>query len=556
MMPSTREPGHDLLTMADAAVRAMDGLLADAVGKLRGRMTVQGRVVARLFDREQRATHGLAWLATYVEAIRQLAGYADRISANGNLGEIEELILRIGFGEYLAQIFGGIPMNQSEIARLADIGLTRNDVSARMTDFVEALIASGNTAQRRARLVELLRAQHDCTGGTPGLDDTLESIRDEMRKFAVSEVVQQAQRWHLSDGYIPLETIAHMAELGVFGLSIPEEFGGMGLGKQAMCVVSEELSRGYLGVGSLGTRSEIAADLILHHGTEEQKRHWLPLIAEGEALPTVAFSEPASGSDLASVRTRAVRAGDSYNIHGSKTWITHAARADLIVLLARTSPRDESYRGLSILLAEKPRGSDGEPFPAAGLAGSEIPMVGYRGMKQFELSFDAFQVPASGLLGGVEGTGFKQAMLAFETARIQTAARAVGVAQSALDQAMDYSGRRQQFGRAIIDFPRIADKIAMMATEIALARQLTYFAARQKDAGEGSDVLAAMAKLLAARVAWSAADASVQVHGAYGVATESPVSRLLADARVLGIMEGSAEILAQLVARRLLETSH
>jgi (2S)-methylsuccinyl-CoA dehydrogenase len=537
--------------MADAAVWAMEGL--HAVAKLRGRLTVEGRVVARLFDREQRATHGLAWLATYVEALRQLAAYADRISATGHLGEIEELILRIGFGEYLAQIFGGIPMSQGEIARLADMGLTRNDVSARMTDFVEALIASGNTAQRRARLIELLRAQHDCTPGTPGLDDTLESIRDEMRKFAVSEVVQQAQRWHLSDGYIPLEIVAQMAELGVFGLTIPEEFGGMGLGNQAMCVVSEELSRGYIGVGSLGTRSEIAADLILHHGTEEQKRHLLPRIAAGEALPTVAFTEPASGSDLASIRTRAVRAGDSYMIHGSKTWITHAARADLIVLLARTSPRDESYRGLSILLSEKPRGSDEQPFPVVGLAGSEIPMIGYRGMKQFELTFDGFQVPASGLLGGVEGTGFKQVMRAFETARIQTAARAVGVAQSALDQAMGYSARRQQFGTAIISFPRIADKIAMMATEIAIARQLTYFAARKKDSGERSDVHAAMAKLLAARIAWSAADASVQVHGANGVATEFPVSRILADARVFGILEGSAEILAQMVARRLLE---
>jgi (2S)-methylsuccinyl-CoA dehydrogenase len=553
MMPSTRAPGHDLLTMTDGAVAAMEGLLADAVAKLRERLTVEGRVVARLFDREQRATHGLAWLATYVEAIRQLAAYAGRLSDAGQLGEIEELIVRIGFGEYLAQIFGGIPMSQSEIARLADMGLNRNDVSGRMTAFVEALIASGNTAQRRTRLVELLRAQHDGTPGAPGLDDTLESIRDEMRRFAVSEVVQQAQRWHLSNGYIPAEVIAHMAELGVFRLTIPEEFGGMGLGKQAMCVISEELSRGYIGVGSLGTGSEIAADLLINHGTEEQKREWLPRIAAGEVLPAVAFSEPASGSDLASIRTRAVRAGDGYKLHGSKAWITHAARADLLVLLVRTNSREESYRGLSILLAEKPRGRDERPFPVAGLTGIESPMVGYRGMKQFELAFDGFQVPSSGLLGGVEGTGFKQAMQCFESARIQTAARAVGVAQSALDQAMGYSSQRRQFGAPIIGFPRIADKVAMMAVEIAMARQLTYSAARKKDSGERSDLEAAMAKLLAARVAWSAADAAVQVHGANGVTAEFPVSRILADARVLGILEGSAEILAQVVARRLLE---
>ena len=553
MMRSTREPGHDLLTMADGAVGAIDGLLADAIAKLRGRVTVDGRIVARLFEREQRATHGLAWLATYVEALRQLAAYADRISMTGHLGEIEQLVVRIGFGEYLAQIFGGIPMSQGEIARLADMGLTRSDVSARMTAFVEALIASGNTAQRRARLVELLLAQSDSTPGTAGLDDTLESIHDEMRKFTITAVSPQAQRWHLSNGYIPLEIIADLAEIGVFGLTIPEEFGGMGLGKEAMCVVSEELSRGYIGVGSLGTRTEIAADLILRHGTEEQKRQWLPKIASGEALPAVAFTEPNSGSDLGSIRTRAAAAGDFYRVSGSKSWITHAARADLMLILVRTSQREMDHRGLSILLAEKPRGSEDRPFPVSGLTGSEIPVIGYRGMKQYELTFDGFHVPVSGLLGGIEGVGFKQAMLTFESARIQTAARAVGVAQSALDQAVGYSGQRQQFGTAIIGFPRIADKIAMMATEIAIARQLTYFAARKKDSGERSDMQAAMAKLLAARVAWAAADTAVQVHGANGVAVEFQVSRILVDARVLSILEGSAEILAQLVARRLLE---
>lgn len=555
MTPSNRTPGHDLLAMTAGAVTAMEALLADAVAKVRGRVAVEGRVVARLFDREQRAAHGLAWLATYVEAIRQLDAYAERLSAAGHLGELEELIVRIGIGEYLAQIFGGISMSQSEIVRLADLGLARDDVSPRMTAFVEALIASGNTAQRRARLVELIRARHDSGHGVPGVDDTLDSIREEMRKFAVSEVVQQAQRWHLSNSYIPLDVVAHMAELGVFGLTIPEQFGGMGLGKQAVCVVSEELSRGYIGVGSLGTRSEIATELILHHGTEEQKRHWLPKIAAGEVLPTAAFTEPNSGSDLGSIRTRAVSDGDVYKVRGSKAWITHAARADLMLLLVRTNPKETDHHGLSILLAEKPRGTDEKPFPVAGISGSEIPVIGYRGMKEYELAFDGFRVPVSGLLGGVEGVGFKQLMRTFESVRIQTAARAVGVAQSALDQAIGYSEQRQQFGAPIIGFPRVADKIAMMATEIATARQLTYFAARKKDSGARCDVEAAMAKLLAARVAWSAADASVQVHGGNGVASEFPISRILCDARVLGILEGSAEILAQIVARRLVEGS-
>jgi (2S)-methylsuccinyl-CoA dehydrogenase len=556
MPRSSPEAGHDLIAMAGGAVGAVEALLADAIARIRRRVAVDGRIVARLFDREQRATHGLAWLATYVEAIRQLAAYAEQIHSAGNLGEIEELVVRVGLGEYLAQIFGGIPMNQGEIVRPADLGLSRADLAPRMTAFVEALIASGNTPQRRARLVELLRAQRDATTGMSGLDDdTLESIRDEMRKFTISEVIQEAQRWHLSNSYVPIEIIAHMAELGVFGLTIPEEFGGMGLGKLAMCVVSEELSRGYIGVGSLGTRAEIAAELILHHGSQEQKRRWLPKIADGIVLPAAAFSETNSGSDLASIRTRAVREGDVYKVRGSKAWITHAARADLLLLLVRTNPNESGHRGISILLAEKPRGAEHSPFPAPGISGSEIPVLGYRGMKEFEIVFDDFEVPASGLLGGIEGIGFKQLMQMFETARIQTAARAVGVGQSAMDQAIGYSGQRTQFGAPIADFPRIADKIAVMAAEIAIARQLTYFAARKKDSGARSDTEAAMAKLLAARVAWAAADNAVQIHGGNGVALEFPISRILCDARILNILEGSAEILAQVIGRRLLDGS-
>jgi (2S)-methylsuccinyl-CoA dehydrogenase len=445
-------------------------------------------------------------------------------------------------------------MSQSEIARLADMGLTRNDVSARMTPYVEALIASGNTAQRRARLVELLRAQHDFSPGTPGLDDTLESIHDEMRKFVVSEVIEQVQRGHLSGSTIPPDVIAHMTDLGVFGLTIPEEYLGMGLGKQGMCVVAEELSRGNLGVGSLAVGSDIAADLVLHHGTEQQRRRWLTKIARGQVLAAVAFAESDNGSDLASVRTRAVLSGDSYSVSGSKTWVADAARVDLLLLLVRTNPKDESHHGLSILLAEKPRGQEERPFSVPGLSGVEMPGTGYRGLKQYDVTFDGFQVPASGVIGGVEGTGFEQAMHALESARIQTAARSVGVAQSALDQAAGYAAKRIQSGAQIE--ARVADKIAMMATEIAVARQLTYAAARRRDADIRADAPAAMAKLLAARVAWAAADMAAQMHGANGVAAESPVSRALADARVLSVLDGSSELLAQTVARHLLEAAN
>jgi len=549
----TASADPELVELAREACAALDALLGDATAKVRERVVVEGNLVGRLFDREQRATHGLAWFATYVEAVRQLAAYAARMAGDGTLGEVEDLLIRIGLGEYLAQIVGGIPISQGEVVRPSDLGLSSMQVTARISPVIEGLIAGGNTAERRARLIELIRSGHGATVGICGLDETLESIREEMRKFADSEVIGHAQGWHRTNSYIPLEIIAQMSELGVFGLTIPEEFGGLGLGKESMCVVSEELSRGYIGVGSLGTRSEIAAELILGSGTSAQKQKWLPKIASGEVLPTAVFTEPNTGSDLASIKTRAVREGDVYKVYGNKTWITHPVRADLMTLLVRTNPKEAGHRGLSMLLAEKPRGDDKNPFPAEGMSGTEIEVLGYRGMKEYEIAFDGFEVKAENLLGGVEGLGFKQLMQTFESARIQTAARAVGVAQSAMEQALDYAQNRVQFGGPIVGFPRVADKIAMMAVEIMIARQLTYFAAREKDSGRRCDLEAGMAKLLAARVAWAAADNAVQVHGGNGFALEFPVSRILCDARILNIFEGAAEIQAQVIARRLLD---
>jgi (2S)-methylsuccinyl-CoA dehydrogenase len=545
-----REAGAKLVALSRDAARAVETLLVEAKAAVRQRVTeAEGQ-----FDREQRATHGLAWLATYVEALRQLAAYAERMHDGGSLGEIEELIVQIGVGEYLAQVLGGIPMSQGEIVRPSDLGLSAMVVVERLAGPIEDLMA-GNV-ERRARLVELMLQHNDATIGDCGLDETLGSIREEMRKFADSEVKPSANDWHLRNDYIPLEVIAQMSELGVFGLTISDDYGGLGLGKESMCVVSEELSRGYIGVGSLGTRSEIAAELILGGGTDEQKQKWLPGIASGEVLPTAVFTEPNTGSDLASIKTRAVREGDVYKVYGNKTWITHPVRADVMTLLVRTNPKEAGHRGLSMFLAEKPRGTDENPFPAIGMSGSEIEVLGYRGMKEYEIGFDGFEVKAENLLGGAEGLGFKQLMATFESARIQTAARAIGVAQAAMEQALEYAQQRQQFGGPIIKFPRVADKIAMMAVEIMIARQLTYYAARQKDSGRRCDLEAGMAKLLAARVAWAAADNAVQIHGGNGFALEFPVSRILCDARILNIFEGAAEIQAQVIARRLLDGSN
>jgi (2S)-methylsuccinyl-CoA dehydrogenase len=540
--------------IAAEGVASVEALLAQAIASVRARVSEGGRLNAALIEREQRAVHGLAWLATYVEALRQLNAYALRMRAEGRFGDVETMLTEIGLGEYCAQIFGGIPMSQGEILRLADFGLNETQIAQYRSGAVALLIETGDTSDNRRTLVELIeRSGNGATIGDPGLDDTFEAIRAEMRRFADAEVIPHAQDWHRANAYIPMAIIEGLSALGVFGLTIPEEFGGMGLGKVAMCVVSEELSRGYIGVGSLGTRSEIAAELILVGGTPEQKQDLLPKIASGEILPTAVFTEPNTGSDLASLRTRAIREGDTYKITGAKTWITHPVRADLMTLLARTNAHEPGYKGLSMFLARKPRGSDAEPFPAAGMSGGEIEVLGYRGMKEYEIAFDGFEVPADALLGGEEGQGFKQLMATFESARIQTAARAVGVAQSAMELALRYSRERVQFGKPLLAFPRVADKIAMMAVEVHIARQLAYFAARAKDAGRRCDMEAGMAKLLAARVAWAAADNGLQIHGGNGFALEYPISRILCDARILNIFEGAAEIQAQVIARRLLE---
>ncbi len=544
-----------LLSRCDEAVLAAEGLLAAAKDNVRQLVSEDGKTNAAALDREQRASHGLAWFATYVEALRQMARWARALDAQKRFGEIEQQILEAAFGEYLAQLAGGIAMSQNEIARPGDLGLGDDEIAAFRTTAVSELIALGTRRETRAAIAEHLDAHAGAMAfGDPGLDETMGMVREQFFRFAQDKVAPLAHGWHLRDELIPLGIISQMSELGVFGLTIPEEFGGAGLSKTAMCVVSEELSRGYIGVGSLGTRSEIAAELILNGGTKEQREHWLPLFASGAKLPTAVFTEPDTGSDLGSLRTRAVRDGDSYKISGNKTWITHAARADVMTLLARTDPGTSDHRGLSMFLAEKKRGSDAEPFPTHGMSGGEIKVLGYRGMKEYEIGFDGFEVPAANLLGQVENQGFKQLMQTFESARIQTAARAVGVAMNALDLGLAYARERRQFGRAIFGFPRVRDKLAMMAVEIAISRQLAYFAAREKDAGRRCDLEAGMAKLLAARVAWAAADNALQIHGGNGFALEYPISRVLCDARILNIFEGAAEIQAQVIARRLLDS--
>ena len=537
----------ELSALIDETCRWADSYQADVTDSVRTLLSVGGRIDRTAFDRHQHEVHGLAWVATYAQTFRQVAAWRERQSSAGRFGDAEELLLRLLFCEYSAQLVGGLPMNQGETVRPADFGLS---LSAHIADLWRARVGQSD----KTALADLVAAsQGRASVEDAGLDETMTMIRDQFSAFAAEKVTPFAHGWHLRDELIPLELVKELGELGVFGLTIPETFGGSGLGKMAMCVVSEVLSRGYIGVGSLGTRSEIAAELILTGGTDEQKAHWLPKIASAEILPTAVFTEPNTGSDLGSLRTRAALTGETYVVSGAKTWITHAARADLMTLLVRTDPDTTDYRGLSMLLAEKPRGDDVDPFPAKGMSGGEIEVLGYRGMKEYEIGFDGFTAPRANLLGGVEGQGFKQLMATFESARIQTAARAVGVAQAALEEGLAYALTRQQFGGPIFSFPRVHNKLAMMAAEIMGVRQLTYFAALEKDQDRRCDLEAGMAKLLAARVAWASADNALQIHGGNGFALEYPISRILCDARILNIFEGAGEIQAQVIARRLLE---
>lgn len=521
--------------------------------------TVRAGLIDRLgagdadtLTREQHVVHGFAWVASSVAAIEAAVDWAQRGAVAGAFSQVDELVLRIGLDEYLAQLIHGVPMSASETVRMQALGAHEAVGTLQRDPAVSQFLTHGSTAETRAQLVAAL-----VSGARPCEslgDETLDLIREQFRAFTADRITPHAHHWHLADALIPDEVIAQMAGLGVFGICVEERYGGLGLGKLAMSVVSEELSRGWICAGSLGTRSEIAGELIGENGTEAQKAKFLPRIADGSCLPTAVFTEPDTGSDLASVRTRARRNdGGGWRVDGAKTWITHAARADLMTLLVRTDADMAGYRGLSMLLAEKTRGSDADPFPDPGIDGSEIEVLGYRGMKEYTLGFDGFEVPEDALLGGAEGQGFKQLMRTFEGARIQTAARAIGVAWNAFDLALDYAQGRRQFGEPLTQFPRVADKLALMVAEIVMCRELTYFAAKAKDRGDRCDIEAGMAKLLAARAAWSAADNAVQIHGGNGYALEYPISRVLCDARILNIFEGAAEIQAQVIGRGLLQ---
>ncbi len=532
-------------------IRVMQALLQHAHAALRSEIVAGERCNAGKLHEHQMEAHALAHLATETFACRELARWAERTGSPH-----ERSIATTYIAHTLRAFTAGITLSPTERVGWSGLGVAPKEVASALEATELREFFEQHAAPRSG--VDLGLAAADSGLGALGLEDaTAEEIRAQFARFVNAEIIPLAQQIHQRDELIPMRIIEQMSDLGVFGLTIPEQYGGLGLSKVVMCVVTEELSRGYIGVGSLGTRAEIAAELILSGGTDAQKQHWLPRIASGETMCTAVFTEPNTGSDLAHLQTRARRMSDGgYRISGQKTWITHAARTDLMTVLARTNDDAPGYRGLSMFLAPKKRKDPGpgeEPFDDVGLTGTEIKVLGYRGMKEYEVSFDDFAIPQDALLGDEEGRGFKQLMQTFESARIQTAARATGVAQAALENALQYAQERNQFGRPILEFPRIAAKIGSMLAKTQAARQLTYFSARRKDSGARCDLEAGMAKLLATQAAWECADANVQIHGGNGYAEEYLASRLLVDSRVLSIFEGTSEIQAGVIARRLLE---
>ena len=366
----------NLLSLLDVAAYEAGALATALAAGVGHRVRVDGRLDRKALDDEQHIAHGLAWSAAYAETLRQVSSWAHALDEEDRFGEAEALPAQLLAHEYLSQLVGGLPMSQGEMFRPADVFAPAERMS-----HVIGRLRPGAAQPAKARIVELLAQSR----GRPsleasGLDETLEAVRDQFDAFAAEKIAPFAHGWHVRDELIPLPLIEELGALGVFGLTAPEAWGGSGLGKVAMCVVTEALSRGWIGAGSLGTRSEIAAELLLAHGTDDQRARFLPGITSGEIIPTAVFTEPEAGSDLGSLRTRAVRDGEVWKVSGAKTWITHASRADLMTLLVRTNPDSRDHRGLSMFLAGKPRGTAADPFPAAGMSGGEIAVIDYRGM--------------------------------------------------------------------------------------------------------------------------------------------------------------------------------
>ncbi len=376
------------------------------------------------------------------------------------------------------------------------------------------------------------------------LSDEQRLLRDTIRSFVDTEIRPVAREWEAAGRY-PDEIVATMSALGLFGLLVPEEYGGMSADMVSLAVVFEEISRGWMGVAGILGSHTLSTWMIAEYGTPEQRRAYLPDLATGARRTGIGLTEPGAGSDLQSIATTARRDGDSYVVSGRKTWITNARHADPLPVLVKTDPAaTPRHAGMSILLVEQ--GTPG--FEVV----RDLPKLGYRGPETCELVLDEARVPAASLLGGVEGRGLQQALSALEKGRINVAARAVGVAQEAYDQALRYAGQREAFGQPISGFQAVQMKLADMAVKVQAARLLTYWAASRADAGGRADLESGLAKVYASEAAQECALTAMQVHGGYGYSKEFTVERLYRDTPLMVIGEGTNDILRTVIARALI----
>jgi len=554
-MSSQSTPHPEAGVTADATATIFEAL-EQAIGAVVAK-TAERTGGGREIDAYQVQSERVAYLATELEAARRLRAYARELAAQGTAdARVDDMVCA-----FAAEVAGRAATQVD--AHLDDFGLPASFLDETLgAPAVRAAIRVGMRDDRLAALGRhslATRGVNNCR-----VDEIAAMARDAVRQFAVTEVASIAERLHRHDELIPDALIRKMAELGYFGMAVPEEYGGGGMGNLVMIVTTEELSAASLaGAGSLITRPEILAKALLKGGTEAQKKKWLPPIAAGDLMVGVSVTEPDIGSDVASITCRAEPAEREgrrgYVIEGAKAWCTFAGRANVLTLLARTDPNPKlGAKGLSLFIVEK------DPFPGHAfemrqpggglMTGKADATPGYRGMHSFTLMFDNFFVPAENLVGdaGGLGKGFYLQMAGFAAGRLQTGGRATGVAQAALQCAAEYANDRRQFGRPIGEFGLTQYKLGRMAMHIAAARQLTYAAARTMDEDESAALLPAMAKLFASDVAVWVTQEGQLLHGGWGYAEEFAISRYVVDAQVLPIFEGVKPILELKVIARAL----
>jgi (2S)-methylsuccinyl-CoA dehydrogenase len=532
------------LSAARAAVDTAAAVVERGVRRLAQASADGDKISVAKLDANQVLAYDLAHAAAAVEGSKVMCTY-------GEHGEIESMLACAYIADAVWDVTTRI------LGREATWGVTAADLAPALP-FAEA--------HRAPEFLDRLAEQCAKHGTGPShLSDDFELVAETFRRFAEDKIRPVAEHVHRTNGDVPEEIIRGLAELGGFGLSVPEEYGGWATGGEqdyiGMVVATEELSRGSLGIGgSLVTRPEILTRALVAGGTEAQKQQWLPRIATGELMAGIMVTEPDFGSDVAGVKVTAVPVDGGWQVNGVKTWATFAGRADVLMLLARTdADRSKGHRGLSVLIVEKPR-AEGHAFQfedgrGGKMEGRAIDTIGYRGMHSYEVAFEDWFVPAENLVGEDAGLGrgFYLQMAGFENGRLQTAARAVGLMQAAFEAGMSYAQERKVFGQPVFDYQLSRVKLARMAALIQGGRQFSYDVSRKMAAGEGT-LEASMVKAYVCRAAEWVTREAMQLHGGMGYAEEFPVSRYFVDARVLSIFEGADETLClRVIARRLAE---